>query len=168
MRERGFTLIELLVALAVGSVVLLGAVLSIYLIMVNNVRGNGQVVALADINGATLAIRNDLLMAQMTNLTDGVPMSSVDLTWYDYTSSFGTSFGTDHSASYDLVGRELRRTYDGILSIVGRNVSSISFTQTTTETGKAVTVAISTSDTTLASSTETLNFSVHLRPEEVQ
>ena len=168
MREKGFTLVELLVALAVGSVILTGAVLSIYSIMVTNVRGNGQVVALTDINRAALAIKNDLLMAQTTDLVDGVPKSSANLTWYDYTSSFGSAFGTDHSASYSLAGRQLRRTYDGTVSIVGRNVTSISFTQSVTQTGKAVTVIISTGNTTLASGIETLNFSVHLRSEEVE
>jgi len=169
MREKGFTLIELLVALAVGSVILTGAVLSIYSIMVTNVRGNGQVVALTDINRAVLAIKNDLLMAQTTDLVDGVPKSSANLTWYDYTSSFGSAFGTDHSASYSLADGELRRTYDGVVvSIVGRHVTSISFTQSLTETGKAVTVIISSGNATLGSGVETLNFSVHLRSEEVE
>ena len=164
MREKGFTLIELLVALAVGSVILTGAVLSIYSIMVTNVRGNGQVVALTDINRAALAIKNDLLMAQTIDLVDGVPKSSANMTWYDYTSSFGSAFGTDHSASYSLAGGELRRTYDGVVSIVGRHVTSISFTQT----GKAVTVIISSGNATPGSGVETLNFSVHLRTEEIE
>lgn len=164
MREKGFTLIELLLALAVGSMILTGAVLSIYSILVTNARGNGQVVALTDINRAVLAIRNDLLMAQTTDLADGVPKNSANLTWFDYTSSFGSTFQTDHAASYRLSGRELQRTYDGEVSIAGRNITSISFTRT----GKSVTVVISTSNTTLASGIETLNFSVHLRSEEIQ
>ena len=93
-----------------------------------------------------------------------MPKSSANMTWYDYTSSFGSSFGTDHSASYSLAGGELRRTYDGVVSIVGRHVTSISFTQT----GKAVTVIISSGNAILASGVETLNFSVHLRTEEVE
>ena len=164
MREKGFTLIELVLALAVGSVILTGAVMSIYNVLVTTGRGSNQVVALTDINRAALAIKNDLLMAQTTDLVDGVPKSSANMTWYDYTSSFGSAFGTDHSASYSLAGGELRRTYDGVVSIVGRHVTSISFTQT----GKAVTVIISSGNAILASGVETLNFSVHLRTEEVE
>ncbi|MFH0768779.1 MAG: prepilin-type N-terminal cleavage/methylation domain-containing protein [Chloroflexota bacterium] len=168
MREKGFTLVELLVALAVSSVIVVSTGQIIHSILVTNVRGNGQVVALTDINRAVLAIRNDLLMAQSTDLVDGVPKSSANLTWFDYTSSFGTSFGTDHSASYSLVGRELRRNYDGVESIVGRQVISISFTQSVTSTGKAATVSISTGNTTLSPGVETMIFSVHLRPEEIE
>ncbi len=165
MREKGFTLVELLLALAVGSVILTGAVLSIYSILVNTDRGNGKVVALMDINRAALAIKNDLLMAQTTDLVDGVPKNSANLTWFDYTSSFGSAFQTEHSASYSLSGRQLRRTYDDSVSIVGRKVTDISFTQS----GKSVTVVISTSsNTTLASGIETLNFSIHLRSEVVE
>ncbi|MFH1382833.1 MAG: prepilin-type N-terminal cleavage/methylation domain-containing protein [Chloroflexota bacterium] len=164
MRVKGFTLVELLAALAILSVVLMVIVQIIYSIMITNASGNRQVVALTDINRASLAIKNDLLMAQITDLVDGVPKSSANLTWYDYTSSFDTTFGTMHSASYSLAGRELRRTYDGVVSIVGRNVVSISFTRN----GNDVTVVISTGNTIPASGVETLKFSVHMRPEEVQ
>ena len=164
MREKGFTLIELLVALAVSSLILTGAVQAIRSILVTNVSGEGQVVELTDVNRAALAIKNDLLMAQTTDLVDGVPKGSANLTWYDYTSSFGSPFGTDHSASYSLVGTKLRRTYDGSESIVGRYITYIRFTQV----GKSVNVVISSSNTTLASGTEMLNFCVHLRTEEVE
>ena len=164
MREKGFTLIELVLALAVGSVILTGAVFSIYNVLVTTGRSSSQVVALADINRAALAIKNDLLMAQITDLVDGVPKSSANLTWIDYTSSFGSAFQTDHFASYTRSGKNLLRNYDGSVSIVGRNVTSISFTQS----GKAVTVVIATSNTTAPSGTETITFTVHLRSEEVE
>ena len=164
-RVEGFTLIEMLLALAVGGIILTGAVLSIYSIMVTTGRSSSQVVALTDINRATLAIKNDLLMAQTTDLVDGVPKSSANLTWIDYTSSFGSDFLTPHSASYARSGRQLRRTSEnGTVSIVGRNVTSISFTQS----GKAVTVIISSSNTTPPSGIETITFTVHLRSEEVE
>lgn len=163
MRERGFTLVEMALAVAVGAVILTGAILSTFQIMVATGRGSSQTVALADINRAAFAIKNDLLMAQVTDLSSA-PKSEANLTWYDYTSSFGTSFQTDHSSSYSLSGRELRRTYDGATSIVGRNITSLSFTQS----GKAVTVVISSSNTTPPSQIETITFTVHLRPEEVE
>ena len=169
MREKGFSLIELLLALAIGGVVLAGASLSIYSVLIPTVRGTGQVTALADVSGAALAIKNDLLMAQSTDLTDGVPANSVNVTWFNFTSSFGTSFMTDHFASYTLSGRQLQRTYDGNVSIVGRNVVSIRFTQVTdvTQGVKSVTVVVASGNTTLAPGIETLTFNVHLRTEAV-
>lgn len=162
MREKGFTLVELLVALAVGSVILTVAVPSIYQVIYSTARSNNQVVALTDINRAALAIRNDLLMTQTTDL-GSVPKSSANLTWTDYTTSFGSSWAS-HSSSYSLSGKELRRTYDGKVGIVGRNVISLSFTQS----GQFVTVVIATSNTTPPSGIETIKFGVHLRPEEVK
>jgi len=164
MREKGFTLIELVLALAVGSIVLTGAVLSIYSILVTTGRGSHQTVALTDINRAALVIRNDLLMTQTTDLVDGVPKSSANLTWIDYTTSFGGDGSTSHSSIYTLAGKQLQRNYDGTVGIVGRNVTSISFTRS----GQAVTVIIATSNTTPPSGIETIKFSVHLRPEEIQ
>ena len=171
-KTEGFTLIELVLALAVGSIVLTGAVLSIYSILVTTGRGSDQAVALTDINQAALAIRNDLLMAQATDFVDGVPKSTAELTWTDYTSSFGSANYTSHSSVYALSGKQLRRTYDGTTSIVGRNVVAISFTQSTEFAQDAnrvkVAVTISTNNTTSPSQLETVQFSVHLRPEEVQ
>ena len=131
MRQKGFTLLELLVATAVGAVILTGVVLSIYQVVWGTARSNSQAVALTDINSAVLAIKKDLMMTQSTNLTDGVPQSSVMLSWIDYT-FFATENETAyHSTTYVLSGTDLRRTYDGTVSIVGRRITSIDFTQNT-------------------------------------
>jgi len=114
MKEKGLTLIELLVVLAITSVIITSALVSVYAILMTNARGNAQVVALTDLNRASLEIKNDLLMAQATNLVDGVPSSSANVTWFDYTSSFGSSFGTDHYASFNLTGKVLQRMRHGI------------------------------------------------------
>lgn len=163
-KTKGFTLIELVLGLAVGTVILSGAVVSIYSILVVTGRGSHQAVSLTDINQATLAIRNDLLMAQTTDFVDGVPKSSANLTWVDYTTSFGSSTWTLHSSAYTLAGKQLKRTYDGAVSVVGRNVTSLSFIQS----GASVSVAISTSNTTPPSGIQTLKFSVHLRSQVAQ
>jgi prepilin-type N-terminal cleavage/methylation domain-containing protein len=168
VREKGFTLIETLATLAITSLLLAVIVLTIYTIIVTNDRGNDRVTALTDINGAVYAIKNDLMMAQDTDLTIGVPKNSVNLEWYDYTSSFGTDFQTYHSSSYQLVGRELQRTYDGDMSIVGRNVISLSFEQSIDLSLSSIAVIISTSDSPDDSRVETLQFSVHLRSEEIE
>jgi len=164
MREKGFTLIEMALALAVGTVILTGAVMGIYQILVATGRANNQVVALTDLSRAALSIRKDLLMAQTTDFVDGVPKSSANLTWTDYTTSFGSTTWTPHFSTYSLIGKQLRRNYDGIESVVGRNITSISFTQN----GRSISVTISSSNTTPPSGIETLMFSVHTRSEALQ
>ncbi len=163
MKQKGFTLVELLVAMAVGSLILTGAVLSIYQIVWGTSRSNSQVVALTGINQAALAIRNDLLMTQTTDLSS-TPKSSANLTWIDYTTSFGSGGWTSHSSVYTLNGTALMRSYDSTVGIVGRNVISLSFSQT----GQFVTVVIATSNTTPPSQIETIEFGVHLRTEEIK
>ncbi|MBI4181042.1 MAG: prepilin-type N-terminal cleavage/methylation domain-containing protein [Chloroflexi bacterium] len=165
MNQKGFTLIELLVALAVGGVLLIGLVLSIQQLLVGTDRTNSQVVAVTDASNAANRIREDLLMAQSTDLTDGnpVPQSSVTLAWTDQT-RFGSSNPTSHDSSYVLSGTNLRRTYDGTLSIVGRTITSLGFTQN----GRVINVVITATGSGIAKKSETLRFSVHMRPEIIE
>ena len=46
MRQRGFTLIEVLVALAIGSVLLTGGLLTVNQILVSTGRSNSQLIVL--------------------------------------------------------------------------------------------------------------------------
>ncbi len=183
MRQKGFTLLELLVALAIGSMLTTGVVLSIQQVLVGTDRSNSQVVALTDIDYAVLAIKKDLMMTQSTNLTDGspIPQSSVMLSWIDYTSSFDSGNQSVHSSSYTLSAnytitlgsgtfkktifrRDLRRNYDGVEGIVGRNITSIGFTQN----GTAITVVITAIGPGIRARSETLKFSAHIRAEELE
>ena len=163
MSQKGFTLIEVLVVMAVGSMVMAGIVLTIPQVVWGTIRTNSQVVALADINHAAWQIKKDLLMTQYTTLTDGVPQGSVTLSWIDYT-SFVPEDSRSHSSAYALSGTELQRTHDGIASIVGRNITSISFTKNDRVVNVVITAAIS----GVPHQSETLKFSMYLRSEEVQ
>ena len=163
MRQKGFTLIEVLVAMAVSGIVMAGIVLAIYQVVWGTDRSNSQVVALTDINRAVLSIKKDLMMTQNTDLTDGVPQSSVTLTWIDYT-SFETENTTFHSSGYTLLGTELLRTYDGTPSIVGRHITSIGFTQE----GKVINVVITATGPGAAQRSETIRFSTYIRAEKVE
>lgn len=163
MRQKGFTLIEILVVMAVGGILMAGLVLSIYNVVWGTARSNSQVVALADINHAAWQIKKDLLMTQYTTLTDGVPQGSVTLSWIDYT-SFVPEDSRSHSSAYALSGTELQRTHDGIASIVGRNITSISFTKN----DRVVTVVLTATGPGASQRSETLKFSLYLRSEEVQ
>ena len=165
MRQKGFTLVELLFTMALSSVILAGTVVSIHQVVLGTGRSSSQAVALTDVSQAAVAIKKDLMVTQSTNLTDGdpVPKSSVMLRWTDYT-GFESENETNHFSSYFLSGTELQRTYDGTLSIVGRNITSISFTQE----GRSIDVEITATGPGAAQKNETLRFSTFIRAEEVE
>lgn len=165
MRQKGFTLIEVLVVVAVGGVITLGALLTFYQIILGTGRNNSQVIAVADVNQAALAIRKDLEMTQSVNLTDGdlTPQGSVMLSWTDYT-TFDSDNATFHSSNYTLSGTVLRRNYDGVVGIVGRNITYLGFTRT----GRLINVVITATGTEIPPKSETLEFSVMIRYEEVE
>jgi len=159
MRQKGFTLIELLVALAVGGLVIMSAVAVIYQVFWGTSRTNSQVVALTDVHQAALRLKKDIVMTQTTDLTDGVPQDSVTLSWTDYT-SFDPEENKDHSSAYNLLGDGvLQRTYDGIMSIVGRNITSLEFTRN----DRVINVVITAIAGDVTPRSETLKFSVYLR-----
>ncbi len=165
MNQKGFTLIEILVVMVVGGMVMAGALLTIYQIAWGSSRSNDQVVALTDLNYATRWIRQDLQMAQYTDLTDGdpVPQSSLALYWLDMT-LFGTDNRSTHSSDYTLSGIELLRTYDDTTSVVGRYITSIGFTQN----NRIITCNITATSPGTAQRSETVVFSVRMQTEEVE
>jgi len=160
MGQKGFTLLELLVTIAVGSVILVGALATIHQVVWGTSRTNSQVVALTDTHYAALQLKKDLEMTQTTDLTDGIPQTSATLNWTDYT-SFEEEENKNHSSSYALVSGELRRTYDGTMSIVGRDITSLSLTKS----GRVINVAITATEGDITPRSETLEFSVYLRGE---
>ena len=164
MRQKGFTLIEVLVAMVVGGILMAGIVVGIFQVSWGSARANDQVVALTDINYAALWIKKDLQMAQSTSLTDGdpVPQSSVTLEWTDYT-GWATEETRDHTSTFALSGTELLRNYDGTVTVVGRHITSIGFTQNDT----VINCVITATGPGITQRAETLKFSVnvHMRPE---
>jgi len=162
MNQKGFTLIELLVALAVGAVILVGIVISIHQVSWGTIRSRSHVVAMTDIHFAILPIKQDIQMAQDTDLTDGdpIPQSSVTLTWTDYT-GFEEDENKSHYSTYTLSGTELHRDYDGTVSIVGRHITSVGFIQN----DRIVTVNITVTGPGFLERIETLKFSMQMRPE---
>ncbi len=166
MRQNGFTLLELLVTLAIGSVILTASLLSLHQVVLGTDRSNSQVVALTDVDQAAHRIKEDIIMAQSANLIDGnpIPQSYISLTWTDSTTSFTSTAKTAHSSSYALSGTLLRRTYDGTVSIVGRNITSVGFTQS----GRVINLVITATGPKVQQRRETLKFSAHMRPEVTQ
>ncbi len=163
MRQKGFTLLELLVTMAIGSVLMTGAVLGIHQILWGTTRSSSHVVALTDISQAVLAIKKDLIMTQSTNFADNTtPQSSVTLSWTDY-SSFASANWTAHTSSYTLSGTNLIRTYGGATSIVGRHITYVGFTKN----GRVVTVVITATGSGALQKSETLKFSAYTRAEVI-
>ena len=176
MRQKGFTLIELLVALAVGSLVIVGALGAIYQVVWGTSRTNSQVVTLTDVHQAALRIKKDIVMAQLdegdfpvdgtTAITLTPDGPTATLGWTDYT-SFGNLEPEEriHSSSYDLLDDgKLQRTYDyekpsETTSIVGRNITYVNFTQD----GRVINVVITATEGDFTPRSETLEFSVYLR-----
>ena len=184
MRQKGFTLIELLVALAVGGVILAGALGAIYQVMWGTSRTNSQVVVLTDVHQAALRLKKDLIMAQLDKgdfpsdgttvitLTSGV--STATLGWTDFT-NFDPEENKDHSSGYELLDGELRRIYDyekpsEITSIIGRNITSLEFTQDPDNVGddRVIKVVITATKDGSSPRSETLEFSVYLRGQGVE
>jgi len=161
MKQRGFTLVEILLAVAIGGIIMAGAATAVYHTIVGTDRTSSQVTVLADVNQAALAVKKDLQMAHTTDLS-GTPQNSAQLNWTDYT---GFESGNQtHSISYVLSDANLLRTYDGTESIVGRNITSVSFAQN----DRVIDVVITSSTSGSSPKSETLEFSVFLRTEEVQ
>lgn len=166
MRQKGFTLVELLVVLAVGSVILMGALLAIYQVVLGTGRTNSQVVALTEVNHAALQIKKDLMMTHSANLTDGVLQSSVKLTWADFT-SFPAGNQT-HSSSYVLSDTGvLVRTYDSTESVVGRNITSVTFVKDAQD-DRVIHVVITATGPSVPQRSETLKFSAYIRAGEIE
>jgi prepilin-type N-terminal cleavage/methylation domain-containing protein len=178
MKQKGYTVIELLLVVAVGGILIFGTVNAIFQVVVGTNRTNSQVVALSDVHHAALQIKEDLQMAQMTEFAfntpgdhwplDGLSVTilpgifTLKLSWTDYT-SFDITGNQIHTSRYELWGSELHRTYDEdetpSVSIVGRNINSVDFTQH----GRVIDVVISATKGDVNPKTETLEFSVYLR-----
>ena len=167
MRQRGFTLIEVLVVLGVGSVLLLSALLTIQQILVNTGRSNSQVVVLDEVHRAALQIKKDLQSHQSANLTD-LQSAPTTLSWIDQT-GFAPEDDRTHSSTYTLSDTgELARTTtsDNITAILGRHITSLSFTENG-ENG-SIDVVITATSSTFPPRSETLSFRVYKRAEEGQ
>ncbi len=122
--QRGFTLVEVIVA--VGLITMAMSTLGIA--MAQALTAGGKIgddgVATNELRNAVSWLAGDVRMASASDLVDGgLPAASVMLTWTEEFQGQGTS----HSASYQVVGESLERTYDGVTHTVAYRVISASF-----------------------------------------
>jgi len=168
MTQRGFTLIELLVALAVGSLVIVGALGAIYQVVWGTSRTNSQVVALNEVNRAALYLKKDLSTYNTAELSDEQP-DSITIIWKDETFEPDQG-GREYDATYSLSGSELLRIYtiDGSpmpAQIIGRHITYLSFTRE--EYSRFIDVVITATEGDMTPRSETLSFSVYQLKEVV-
>jgi len=155
------------VVMAVGGVLMVGVVASIFQVATGTSRSNSQGIVLTDVNRVAWHITKDLQMASSTGLTVEEPVvlspeNSVTLRWTDYTSEFEPEGAEkNHSSTYSLTDSgELVRTYDGTVNIVGRYITYLRFTQ---QEPWVVNVVITATGPTTQQRSKTLEFSVHMR-----
>ena len=167
--QRGFTLIELLVALAVGSLVIVGALGGIHQVVWGTSRTNSQVVALNEVNRAALYLKKDLSTYNTAELSDEQP-DSITIIWKDET--FEPDQGArEYDATYSLSDTELLRIYtiDGNpapAQIIGRHITYLSFTRNEVN-DRFIDVVITATEGDMTPRSETLEFSVYQLKEVV-
>ena len=125
--QRGVTLTELLVSIGILTVVvgMVGSTMWQSTQVHSRVLGDG--VAINELRNGLSLFADDVKSAQVSDLpTDSSPATSVTLTWTDEYNDIVTP----HSSAYVLTGTVLVRTYDGLDTVVSRNVASVSFSLT--------------------------------------
>jgi len=127
------------------------------------VRGAGisknTVTASCEIGNACRCISQDCMMAQNSNLVDGAaPVDQLTLSWREW---YQLS-AVPHASTYWLSGNDLKRDYDGVVTTVARNISSIAFSQT----DRIITWRVTSTPPWFPTKTMEQTFRVRLRPRE--
>ena len=117
--QRGFTLTEMLVYVGILTIITstIGAGLFQVLGTQAAVRDDGH--AIDELRKGLSWVSEDVKRAKDADITSGV----LTLTWTD---EYG-DVGTNHTITYQLVGDQLIRTFDGTAHTVARRVVSASF-----------------------------------------
>jgi len=157
--QKGSNLLEILTALGI-----IGIVLTIVVgVLFSEVRGTATakttVSAYIELGNAGHFLTNDIMMAQSSDLvnesppTDNLTLSWIE--WYELTAN-------PHVSTYWLSGKELKRDYDGVVTTIARNISSVSFSQT----DRIITVELASTPPWVPSKTTEQTFRIRLRPLE--
>ena len=120
-------MLEMVVVLGMTVLLVGGFTTSIYQGLQISRGNNAHTYAVNQISSAGYWISLDGQMAQVTSLIEGTASDQLSLSWIDRYNATNI----DHTASYALVGQELKRTYTTALSsqtiTVARQVSDVSF-----------------------------------------
>ena len=128
MKQKGFTLIEVLVGMLVGGMIMSAVIGSVYQITTGTGKVNWESTTLADMENAAHCIVRDVMMAHSTDLEPGEPpMDGLHISWQDLTNAALLEESVAHSITYTHSGKELQRNYDGVVTIIGRDLDDVSF-----------------------------------------
>ncbi|MFC1953149.1 type II secretion system protein J [Chloroflexota bacterium] len=157
MTQKGFTLVEILLALAVGSVLMSAAVLTIYQVLVGTERNNAKAVVATEIQRSVFQIKKDIQSHTSANVSD----LQVGPTTFEWTDQSGWTAANESQQSriYSLSGKELIRNADGTTRILSRNIESLIFS----DNGTHINVVITANNSTLPGRDKTLSFGVSKR-----
>lgn len=162
MMQKGFTLLELIIALGISTLVMASGVAFIFQAYSTTRDARSYNTILAQLDVATSQIRKDLYMAHDTDLIDGEPKNSIDISWTNFLATSNLT-GVPYSSSYTFNGTSLIRTYDDseniTVSIVGRNITSLTFTQN----GRFFDVVITATSNGTRPVSKTIEFSAYRR-----
>lgn len=158
-KQEGSTLVELLAGMAITALIIGAIVGLIFQEWSGTATAKTSVTVAHEIRNAARWISQDGMMAENTDLAEEADLvDRLTMTWierYDFAN-------IPHSSSYFLEGTQLRRDYDGIVTTVARNISKIEFSQT----GRLLTVSISSTPQWWKSATVEKSYNIYLRTAE--
>lgn len=152
-RQSGMTLLELIVALSIAVVIIGGLGAMVQMIINTTERGNAEASALHNIQKAAYWVSRDAQMARTTDISDGEEAEEITLEWID-------TEGNAHTSSYCVLDTELLRAYDGVATVVARDISLTEFARS----GNMLTFRIESTDTSRWSVRRSTTGKVYLRP----
>lgn len=121
--SQGFTLVEALVSLGIMGITLSLMGGAMFQALGITRYWQKDVIATKDVRHAGSWFARDALNAQTTDLVDGAPaVPYATISWKD-------KDGNPHTTSYTLLGNELKRSYDGQVITVARDVTSVGFSR---------------------------------------
>jgi len=174
--SKGFTFVEMLLVLAVGGMLLSGAVTAIYQTTRIAARSSTQLTALDCISRVAYWVNKDVKTAANTTLADGGNWSSsLVLNWttyYDSTGSLTPDNPWYHRCEYTLSSGNVTRVYKrnnfcppttvNSTAAVGRNISAIQFSRQ----GSLITMSVTSSPQGKVETSENKTYKFYLQPKE--
>ena len=166
--QKGFTLVEILAVMALGGILLVGILTTIFQTTAITAESSTRITALEDIRKVAFRVSKDIRMASTTNLQ----VDSLTLDWKSWYDENGEPLNYDvngeispvlHYISYTSPsGGTLQRNYDGDLTTVGSYISDIEFSQEV----NVITVTITSSPRGNAETAEQRTYQYYLQPKK--